>query len=85
MRGEHERADALDRWLLPLLRMDTGGQFVQLTKLAQARVGMGSARVRAPRLPLAGDELREANAVIDEALATRPSLAANRAEQRLTA
>jgi 4-hydroxy-tetrahydrodipicolinate synthase len=83
--GDVEDAFALYRWFLPLLRMDTVPKFVQLIKLAQERVGMGSARVRAPRLPLAGDELREANAVIDEALATRPSLAANCAEQRLTA
>jgi 4-hydroxy-tetrahydrodipicolinate synthase len=65
---------ALYRWFLPLLRMDTVPKFVQLIKLAQKRVGMGSERVRAPRLPLAGDELREANAILDEALATRPAL-----------
>jgi len=72
--GDDEDAFALYRWFLPLLRMDTVPKFVQLIKLAQERVGMGSARVRAPRLPLAGDELREANAVIDEALAARPAL-----------
>ena len=72
--GDDEDAFALYRWFLPLLRMDTVPKFVQLIKLAQERVGMGSGRVRAPRLPLAGDELREANAVIDEALAARPAL-----------
>jgi len=72
--GDDEDAFALYRWFLPLLRMDTVPKFVQLIKLAQERVGMGSARVRAPRLPLAGDELREANAIIDEALAARPAL-----------
>ena len=54
--------------------MDTVVKFVQLIKLVQQRVGMGSDRVRPPRLPLAGEELREANAVIDRALATRPRL-----------
>jgi dihydrodipicolinate synthase/N-acetylneuraminate lyase len=49
-------------------------KFVQLIKLAQQRVGMGSDRVRPPRLPLQGEELREATSVIDGALATRPSL-----------
>jgi 4-hydroxy-tetrahydrodipicolinate synthase len=83
--GDDEDAFALYRWFLPLLRMDTVPKFVQLIKLAQERVGMGSARVRAPRLTLGGDELREANAIIDEALATRPSVNAKRAESRVTA
>ena len=69
-------AFALYQWFLPLLRMDTVVKFVQLIKLVQQRVGVGSDRVRPPRLPLQGDELREANAVIDRALATRPQLKA---------
>ena len=73
--GRREEAFALYRWFLPLLRMDTVPKFVQLIKLAQERVGMGTTRVRAPRLPLAGEELREANAILDHALATRPALA----------
>jgi 4-hydroxy-tetrahydrodipicolinate synthase len=72
--GRRDEAFALYRWFLPLLRMDTVPKFVQLIKLAQKRVGMGSDRVRAPRLPLEGAELREANAILDEALATRPPL-----------
>ncbi len=70
-RGDHERAATLYRWMLPLLRMDTVPKFVQLIKLAQERVGMGSARVRAPRLPLEGAELAEAEATIRTALSTR--------------
>ncbi len=61
-------------WLLPLLRMDTVPKFVQLIKLMQARVGMGSARVRAPRLEVAGDELEAALEVIDRAISTRPAM-----------
>ncbi len=57
--------------------MDTVPKFVQLIKLVQQRVGMGSDRVRPPRLPLGGDELREATATIDQALATRPVLHAD--------
>ncbi|HTL76650.1 MAG TPA: dihydrodipicolinate synthase family protein [Casimicrobiaceae bacterium] len=72
--GRRDEAFALYRWFLPLLRMDTVPKFVQLIKLAQKRVGMGSDRVRAPRLPLEGTELRDANAILDEALATRPAL-----------
>jgi 4-hydroxy-tetrahydrodipicolinate synthase len=86
--GDDEQAFALYRWFLPLLRMDTVPKFVQLIKLAQARVGMGSERVRAPRLPLEGAELREANAIIDDALETRPAsggAAAKRAPSVVTA
>jgi 4-hydroxy-tetrahydrodipicolinate synthase len=74
MEGRREEADALYRWFLPLLRMDTVVKFVQLIKLAQERVGRGSARVRPPRLALEGAELRAALADIDHALATRPRL-----------
>ena len=77
--GRKAEAFALYQWFLPLLRMDTMVKFVQLIKLAQQRVGMGSDRVRPPRLPLHGDELREAAAVIDRALATRPNLTADAA------
>jgi 1-pyrroline-4-hydroxy-2-carboxylate deaminase len=82
--GDDEDAFALYRWFLPLLRMDTVPKFVQLIKLAQKRVGMGSERVRAPRLSLEGDELREANAVLDHALATRPAQNASAARRRST-
>lgn len=67
--GEKEKAFAIYRWFLPLLRLDTVPKFVQLIKLVQERVGMGNARVRPPRLPLAGAELAETNRIIDEALA----------------
>jgi 4-hydroxy-tetrahydrodipicolinate synthase len=56
--------------------MDTVPKFVQLIKLAQQRVGMGSDRVRPPRLPLAGEELAAATTILDRALATRPALGA---------
>jgi 4-hydroxy-tetrahydrodipicolinate synthase len=72
--GRKAEAFALYQWFLPLLRMDTVVKFVQLIKLTQQRVGMGSERVRPPRLPLEGAELREAMSAIDRALATRPQL-----------
>ena len=72
--GRTAEAFALYQWFLPLLRMDTVVKFVQLIKLAQHRVGMGSEHVRPPRLPLQGEELREATSAIDHALATRPQL-----------
>ncbi|HXF05191.1 MAG TPA: dihydrodipicolinate synthase family protein [Blastocatellia bacterium] len=73
-RGEWEKAFALYRWFLPLLRMDTVPKFVQLIKLVQQEVGMGNARVRPPRLELVGAELEQARAIIRTALASRPSL-----------
>ena len=62
----------LYRWFLPLLRLDTVPKFVQLIKLVQQEVGMGSERVRAPRLMLAGDERDAALRVIRAALGARP-------------
>jgi dihydrodipicolinate synthase/N-acetylneuraminate lyase len=62
----------LYRWFLPLLRMDTVPKFVQLIKWVQEQVGVGSARVRGPRLELSGCELEEAKAVFAKAVATRP-------------
>jgi 1-pyrroline-4-hydroxy-2-carboxylate deaminase len=70
--GRTQEALELYRWFLPLLRMDTVPKFVQLIKLVQQEVGIGSARVRPPRLELTGKELDEARAVISHALATRP-------------
>jgi 1-pyrroline-4-hydroxy-2-carboxylate deaminase len=74
-KGDNERAFELYRWFLPLLRMDTVPKFVQLVKLVQEITGMGTQRVRPPRLPLAGDELSEAKRVIDQALAAHPAVA----------
>jgi 4-hydroxy-tetrahydrodipicolinate synthase len=71
MNGEKEKAIELYNWFLPLLRMDTVPKFVQLIKLVQEEVGMGSARVRPPRLELAGEELEEALRVIRHALVNR--------------
>jgi len=70
--GDRAALDALYTWFLPLLRLDTVPKFVQLIKLTQEMVGMGSARVRGPRLELEGTELEEARRLIDHALAHRP-------------
>jgi 1-pyrroline-4-hydroxy-2-carboxylate deaminase len=74
MEGKKREAHELYRWFLPLLRMDTVPKFVQLIKLAQEKMGRGSARVRPPRLELEGEERSEALATIESALATRPRL-----------
>ena len=73
MNGDGQKAFELYRWFLPLLRMDTVPKFVQLIKLVQQEAGMGSARVRPPRLELAGEELQTTLEIIRRALANRPA------------
>ncbi|GLQ88597.1 dihydrodipicolinate synthase family protein [Dyella flagellata] len=72
--GGPKAAESLYKWFLPLLRLDTVPTFVQLIKLVQEKTGMGSERVRAPRLPVTGAEREYALKVIDHAIANQPSL-----------
>jgi dihydrodipicolinate synthase/N-acetylneuraminate lyase len=77
MSGESDKAFELYRWFLPLLRMDTVPNFVQLIKLVQTEVEMGNPRVRPPRLELTGDELQQAMAIIRSTLHSKPQPAAS--------
>jgi len=70
--GKTQEAFELYRWFLPLLRLDTVPKFVQLIKLVQEEVGMGSQRVRPPRLTLTGDELTQTRKLVADSLAKRP-------------
>jgi 4-hydroxy-tetrahydrodipicolinate synthase len=72
--GGPKAAASLYNWFLPLLRLDTVPTFVQLIKLVQEKTGMGSERVRAPRLPVAGAERDMALKIIDHAIANKPAL-----------
>ncbi|HTR03832.1 MAG TPA: dihydrodipicolinate synthase family protein [Thermoanaerobaculia bacterium] len=72
--GRGAEARALYEWFLPLLRLDVVPKFVQLIKLAQQECGLGSERVRPPRLVLEGAERAEALAVIRERLGRRPRI-----------
>ena len=72
--GDTQKANALYRWFLPLLRMDTVPKFVQLIKLVQQEVEMGNERVRAPRLVLAGSEREAALETIRTVLRARPDV-----------
>lgn len=72
--GQQQKAFELYRWFLPLLRMDTVPKFIQMIKLAQQELGIGNARVRGPRLEIAGEELAAARRTIHEALRTRPNM-----------
>jgi dihydrodipicolinate synthase/N-acetylneuraminate lyase len=72
--SEGKTAEAFEvyRWFLPLLRMDTVPGFVQLIKQVQQEAGVGSARVRAPRLELEGEELAATRAAFAHVQAHRP-------------
>lgn len=73
--GKAKEAFELYRWFLPLLRMDTVPKFIQLVKQVQQEAGIGSARVRAPRLEVIGDELAAVRSIFQFAQAHRPSVA----------
>jgi 1-pyrroline-4-hydroxy-2-carboxylate deaminase len=72
--GKRDQTFELYRWFLPLLRMDTVPKFVQLIKWVQEQAGVGSARVRAPRLEIQGHELEAAKAAYKKAAASRPKV-----------
>ena len=67
-------ARALYEWFLPLLHLDIGPKFVQQIKLVEELMGVGSARVRSPRLSLDEDESRKVREVVEHALANRPAV-----------
>ena len=72
--GRRDEAFEIYRWFLPLLRMDTVPEFVQLIKLVQAEVGMGTERVRPPRQVLPDADREVALTLVREHLAARPKL-----------
>ncbi len=74
--GRYEEALPLYRWFTPILHLDTHVKLVQYIKLAQSMTGLGSETVRAPRLPLEGEERARITALIQAAIDSRPRLAA---------
>ena len=62
------------RWFMPLLELDINPQLVQNIKLAEVATGIGTENVRAPRLPLQGEERNRVLAIIEEGVRNRPSL-----------
>jgi dihydrodipicolinate synthase/N-acetylneuraminate lyase len=75
--GKIEEAMSIYTWMLPMLRIDTVVKFVQLIKLQQTLATggkLGNNRVRPPRLELVGQELADATAIIEKALATAPTV-----------
>jgi 4-hydroxy-tetrahydrodipicolinate synthase len=78
--GRTAEALPLYRWFMPLLHLDCHSKLVQYIKLANQMTGLGSEWVRAPRLPLAGEERDRIAAVIQQAIDNRPALTAQAAE-----
>ncbi|HXB92937.1 MAG TPA: dihydrodipicolinate synthase family protein, partial [Puia sp.] len=70
--GRIEEALDIYRWFMPLLELDIHPKLVQYIKLAEKEAGLGTEYVRAPRLPLIGDERERILSVIREGLAARP-------------
>lgn len=72
--GKIQEALAIYRWFLPLLELDINPQLVQNIKLAEVATGIGTEQVRAPRLPLQGEERIRVLKIIEEGMKTRPTL-----------
>ena len=72
--GKYKEALEIYRWFTPVLHMDVHAKLVQYIKLAQEMTGVGKAYVRAPRLPLVGEEMERIRATIQKAIDTRPKL-----------
>ena len=72
--GRIKEALEIYRWFLPLLELDISPQLVQNIKMAEVATGIGTEYVRAPRLPLIGDERKRVATVIKQGMATRPTL-----------
>lgn len=75
--GRLDEARRVYRWYTPLLHLDTHPKLVQYIKLAAAACGYGSELTRPPRLPLAGEERERVQAIIQQAIATRPKMDAS--------
>ena len=72
--GKIDEAISIYRWFMPLLELDINSKLVQNIKLAETYTGLGSENVRAPRLPLSGNERESGISVIETALESRPDL-----------
>jgi 1-pyrroline-4-hydroxy-2-carboxylate deaminase len=79
-RGRWAEARRIYSWFMPLLHLDAGADLVQCIKLCSAMAGYGGEHTRAPRLALRGARRAEVEAIMREALRTRPALTALAAE-----
>jgi 4-hydroxy-tetrahydrodipicolinate synthase len=69
-----KEAAEIYRWFMPLLELDIHTKLVQYIKLAEAQEGIGTERVREPRLTLTGAERERILKIINDAIALRPDL-----------
>jgi len=72
--GRIKEAIDIYRWFLPLLELDINPKLVQNIKLAEVYTGIGTENVRAPRLPLFGEERKQVIRIIEDSLKNRPIL-----------
>lgn len=72
--GKIDEAISIYRWFMPLLELDINSKLVQNIKLAETYTGLGSENVRAPRLPLSGNQRESVISIIETALESRPDL-----------
>jgi dihydrodipicolinate synthase/N-acetylneuraminate lyase len=72
--GRIKEAIEIYRWFLSLLELDINPKLVQNIKLAEVYTNIGTENVRAPRLPLFGDERKKVIQIIEHSLKTRPML-----------
>jgi 4-hydroxy-tetrahydrodipicolinate synthase len=72
--GRIEEARALYRWFMPLLHLDVHKKLVQYIKLANQMTDTGAEWVRAPCLPLVGEERARVEAIVRRAIERRPAL-----------
>ncbi|MBL7994073.1 dihydrodipicolinate synthase family protein [bacterium] len=72
--GRIQEALPIYRWFMPLLHLDVSNKFVQNIKLVEELVGVGSERVRPPRLTLIGEERAKVEQIVKTAMASRPGL-----------
>ncbi len=72
--GRIQEALEIYRWFIPLLELDIHPKLVQYIKLAEQMEGIGTEHVRAPRLPLIGEEREAITAIIQKGIDTRPQL-----------
>ena len=71
----YDEALAIYRWFRPLLDLDVSTYLVQNLKLVEALALNTTEYVRAPRMPLEGEQRAKVEKIVREALATRPTLA----------
>jgi dihydrodipicolinate synthase/N-acetylneuraminate lyase len=81
LQGRLAEARNIYRWFTPLLHLDTKIKLVQYIKIGQQIVGLGSEKVRPPRLELVGEERAYVTGLYETALKNRPQLTALKAAQ----